>query len=124
MKTIKNKIKKIAYGGVSFALLAPLAALAQWNVGINNAGASGLPGESIWNIIRQAMNWLLGIVGFLGVIGFAISGILYLTAAGDEDQIAKAKKAMLMSIVGVIVALVGFVIIRAVDTWLGGGTQF
>lgn len=117
-------IKKIAYGSASLALLAPLAVLAQWNVGINNAGASGLPGESIWNIIRQAMNWLLGIVGFLGIIGFAIAGILYLTAAGDEDQIAKAKKAMLMSIVGVIVALVGFIIIRAVNAWLGGGSQF
>jgi hypothetical protein len=66
------------------------------------------------------MNWLLAILGFLGIIGFVIAGILYLTAAGDEDQIGKAKNAMMYSIIGVIVALLGFVIIQAVNNWLGG----
>ena len=66
------------------------------------------------------MSWLLGLVGFLGVIGFAIAGILYLTAAGDDDRIQTAKKAMLWSIVGVIVALLGVVIIQAADKMLSG----
>ncbi|NMC87266.1 MAG: hypothetical protein GYA69_02320 [Candidatus Moranbacteria bacterium] len=71
-------------------------------------------------IITSAMNWLLILVGILGVIGFVIAGIIYLTAAGDEDQIAKGKKAMIYSIVGVIVALLGVVIIQAVQGMLSG----
>ncbi|KKP67126.1 MAG: hypothetical protein UR65_C0077G0011 [Candidatus Moranbacteria bacterium GW2011_GWE2_35_164] len=66
------------------------------------------------------MTWILGMVGFLGVIGFAIAGILYLTSAGDEDRIGTAKKAMTWSIVGVIVALLGVVIIKAADSMLQG----
>ncbi len=82
-----------------------------WDItGINNYN---LPDASIYNIVTNIMNWLLGLIGVIGVIGFAISGILYLTAAGDETQIGKAKKAMTYSIIGVIVALVGLVVLNS-----------
>lgn len=120
-----NKIKNALYGASAAALaLAPVAALAQWSAGVDNAESAGTPGGTIMGIIASAMDWLLAILGFLGIIGFVIAGILYLTAAGDEDQIERAKKAMMYSIIGVIVALLGFVIINAVDTWLNAGTGF
>ena len=80
----------------------------------------GLPEGSIYNIIYYLMLWILGIFGFIGIIGFVISGIMYLTAAGNEEQIKKAKRAMMFSIIGVLVGLVGLVVIFAVDTMLGG----
>ena len=118
MKQIKNAL----YAIFSVALVAaPSVAGAQWNIGRGNAQSSALPGDSIYNIILRTMNWMLAILGFIGIIGFVIAGILYLTAAGDEDQIGKAKNAMMYSIVGVIVALIGFVIINAVQGWLSAG---
>lgn len=117
-----KQVKQMFYTAFSLALvLAPAVTGAQWTVGKGNAGASGLPGDSIYNIIARVMNWLLGILGFIGIIGFVIAGILYLTAAGDETQIEKAKSAMLYSIIGVIVALIGFVIIKAVEGLLTAG---
>jgi hypothetical protein len=74
----------------------------------------------ISNIIENFMQWLLGILGFLAIVAFTISGIQYLTAAGNEDQISTAKRNMTWSIVGVVVALMGFIIIIAIDTWLSG----
>ena len=87
--------------------------------------ASSLPDASLSEIVSGTMDWLLAIVGFLAIIGFVISGILYLTAAGNDGQIKTAKEAMKWSIVGVIVALVGYVVILAVDFWLtgSGGTD-
>jgi len=121
---MKTKIKKIAYGAVSAGLLFPALALAQWNPG-GTAGQAELPEGTIWDIIGNLMKWLLGLVGFIGIIGFAIAGIWYLTAAGDEERIDRAKRAMLYSIIGVIVALIGFVAIKAIEAWLSGGsTQF
>lgn len=79
---------------------------------------SQLPEASVYDIIAETMDWLLAIVGFLAIIGFVISGILYLTAAGNDGQVKTAKEAMKWSIVGVIVALMGYVIIIAVDMWL------
>lgn len=115
-----NKIKNAFYAVASLVALAPAVASAQWNVGQSNAGKSGLANTAITTLLQNAMYWLLGAVGFLGVIGFVISGILYLTAAGDEDQIDKAKKAMMYSIIGVVVALLGFIIIAAATNFLGG----
>ena len=70
------------------------------------------------------MFYLLAILGFVAVIGFVISGILYLVAAGDEDRQATAKRAMIYSITGVIVGLVGLVILFAAQRLLGAQNQF
>lgn len=115
---LKNKIKSVATAATVAALTMPALALAQFAPG----GPSGtnLPSGSITGIVTSIMNWLLALVGILGVIGFAIAGILYLTAAGDEDRISTAKSAMMYSIIGVIVALLGLVIIKAAATMLGG----
>lgn len=118
-----KKIKTAFYGAFSLALVAvPTLASAQWNAGLNNSKESKLPAGGILEITKQLMNWLLALVGFIGIIGFVIAGILYLTAAGDEDRIEMAKRAMMYSIIGVIVALIGFVIIQAVTSWLGGSS--
>jgi multisubunit Na+/H+ antiporter MnhB subunit len=67
---------------------------------------------------------LLYILGFFAVIGFVISGIMFLTAAGNEDQATKAKSYMIYSIVGILVALLGLIILNAAQAWLGGGNRF
>ena len=77
-----------------------------------------LPDASVYNIVSGTMDWLLAIFGFIAIIGFVISGIIYLTAAGDDGRIKTAKTAMTWSIVGVIVALVGYVVVTTVDSWL------
>ena len=112
-------VKKISYVLASSVMVAPFAVLAQFQT----PAATGLPAGSIIGIITAIMNWLLVVVGILGVIGFVIAGIIYLTAAGDEEQIAKGKQAMIYSIVGVIVALLGVVIIQAVQALLGGSSK-
>jgi hypothetical protein len=115
---MKTKIKKIIYTFSSTALILPVAVFAY-----TPPSGTDLPEGTITEIISKIMSWLLGLVGFLGVIGFAIAGILYLTAAGDDDRIQTAKKAMLWSIVGVIVALLGVVIIQAADKMLSGDSS-
>ncbi len=77
--------------------------------------STGLSDTPVADIIKNFMLWILGIFGFFGVIGFVISGIQYLTAAGEERQIETAKRNMKWSLVGVIVALSGIVIIKAVE---------
>ncbi|MDD3498339.1 MAG: hypothetical protein PHH24_02425 [Candidatus Moranbacteria bacterium] len=115
---MKTKIKKIAYSAMALGMSVPALALAY-----DPPAGTTLPEGSIYDIIRNIMIWILGVVGFIGVIGFAIAGILYLTAAGDEDRISTAKRAMTWSIVGVIVALLGVVIIQAADRMLGAQTS-
>jgi len=89
---------------------------------LNNSGIviptnTGLanPSGGIKAILTNLLTWLLGVVGIIAIIGFVISGIQYIMAAGDEKIIETAKRNMLYSIIGVIVVLASFVIIQAID---------
>ena len=120
---MKHIMKQIFVFVAWVALAVPSQVSAQWSTGYTYAKSAGTPTGTITNIVGQTMNWLLAILGIFGIIGFVISGILYLTAAGNDDQISTAKNAMKYSIIGVIVALLGFVIIQAVNTLLSGNSS-
>lgn len=115
MNMIK-KLKSVLSFVFVLILTAPVVASAQ----LGTPTGTNLPESTVSEIIIAVMDWLLYIVGFLGVIGFAIAGILYLTAAGDDDRISKAKNAMLYSIIGIIVAIAGLVVLQFAQNLLGG----
>lgn len=81
---------------------------------------TGLSEASVDDVLTTFMQWLLGIFGFLAIIAFVISGVQYLSAAGDESQAETAKRNMQYSIIGVAVALSGFIILTAVNALLQG----
>jgi len=119
---MKNKIRSFASAVSVMAMTLPMLVSAA-TTPFKTPTGTGLPEGSITEIITNIMNWLLMLIGIVGVIGFAIAGILYLTAAGDEGRIDTAKSAMMYSIVGVVVALVGVVIIKAAQGLLGGSSS-
>ncbi len=96
--------------------------MAQWNV--DSADDSLLPDTSIYEIIYNLMQWILGIFAFLSIIAFVVSGIMYLMSAGDQDASKRAKTYMTYSIYGVIIGLAGLVIITAIDAVLWGDMWF
>jgi hypothetical protein len=100
----------------------PMVTLAQWNVA--NLTTFGLPEGTVLGIVGAIVNWILLILGMVGVIGFVIAGIIYLLSAGSDTGTQKAKSAMVACILGVVVALAGLVIIQAVDTALTGSSTF
>jgi Trk-type K+ transport system membrane component len=112
-----KKIKNIFYSAALLVALSPVLVSAQ---GFSVPEPEGTTSRSLTEVLTGLMNILLSFVGILGVIGFAISGIMYLTAAGDEGRVENAKKTMIWSITGVVVALVGVVVVRAIDAWLQG----
>lgn len=83
----------------------------------------GLPSGSLLGIASNLLFWLLSLFAIFGVIGFVISGIFYLVAAGDEKTMDKGKEGMKWSIIGIIVGLSGFIIMQAVSALLSGGSK-
>lgn len=59
----------------------------------------------ITSVLMNVLNFLLSIIGILGIIGLVVSGILYLSAAGDEERMQGAKKAMIGSVTGLVITL-------------------
>jgi cytochrome bd-type quinol oxidase subunit 2 len=90
-------------------------AFAQWNSG-SLGSTFGLPENDVESVLLTVLNWLLSIVGILGVIGFVVSGLMYITAVGDEKKAENAKRIILYSIVGVVVALIGLIVVTAIES--------
>ena len=66
------------------------------------------------DFVNSIVTALVFIVGFLSVLGIIIGGILYVLSSGDSSSVTKAKNTILYSIVGLIVALLAFAIVRFV----------
>lgn len=92
-------------------------------VHIPTAEETGLSGAGIQDILVNLLKWLLSIVGIIALIGFAISGVQYMIASGDDDMIKTAKSNMTNSIIGIVVVLASFVIIQAIDLALRGSSS-
>lgn len=85
---------------------------AAWNV--DSVSGFGLPENSVSGVMGFVLSWLLGMLGLFGIFGFLISGTMYLLAAGDDDLIKRAKKAMTFSLVGIIVGMMGLIVFNVI----------
>jgi type IV secretory pathway VirB2 component (pilin) len=109
-----KKIRGLLSFIITMSLIIPVVTLAQWTLP-TSLQAGGLSDASFYEIIKRLLNYLLGFIGVLAVVGFVVAGIMYITAAGDENRMENAKKMLTYSIIGLAVALLSLVILIAID---------
>jgi len=97
--------------GSSLAITCPDTTNWDASSGVCIPTTTGLPDNTVAPVIENVMNWLLIAIGSIAIIAFVISGMQYLLSAGDQNMIETAKRNMKWSIVGVVVALMGMVIL-------------
>ena len=73
------------------------------NAGLTNAG-------SLPQIIGNAISVILGLLGIVFVVLVVYAGFLYLTSAGAEDNVKKAKKLLTQAIIGLIIIVSAYAI--------------
>jgi hypothetical protein len=132
---MSKKNKKIILSLVAFSVIVfPVFVFAQFGFpdtqpepGIpggtpdQTGGYAGVP-TTIQDVIYSAMQWALSILAAISIVGFVIAGILYLLSGGDDARMKTAKSAMVASIIGVIVGIVGLVIMYAAANFLSAST--
>jgi len=106
---------------VMFALvLTPFFAAAVYKVpDATGGGGTGLPNESnATDIIFRIIQILLAIAGLVAVIFLIIGGFRYITAGGNEETAETAKKTITNAIIGIVVIILAFVIVRVISNAL------
>ncbi len=84
-------------------------------LGVTQAGTNlGLSSLSPSIIIARIINAILAILAVIIVIYMIYAGALWMTAAGKEDQIEKAKKTLINAVIGLIIVLSSWGITRFV----------
>ena len=96
---------------------------------LNKAGSpwGGVPaGEtSLAGIVATVVKAFLGLLGIIFLVLIIYAGYNWMTAAGDEEKVTKAKDTLTRAVIGLVIITVAYSITYFVFTMLpdGGGGQ-
>lgn len=107
----------LAIGLAAPSFLKEIGTVLGWDASVNQDALEGA--QTLSQIARNVLDFLLSIVGVLAIIMLVVGGIMYLTAAGSEDQLDTAKKIVWYSIIGIVTALAALVIVSQIATFFG-----
>ncbi len=111
-----SKAKKLA-GIVALPLISlavPAAVFAQ------NIVPTELTGNTdILQIVRAIIRFILLIAFVLAFIFLLIGGLRWITAGGDEKSVAGARGMITAALIGLVIVLLAFAIIKLVETFFG-----
>lgn len=92
------------------------------NIGLPNL-TSPLQADSLFDLIAiQIPKFLLSIVAALTLLFFMISAARMLLGASSPDEAAKAKQGMTWAIIGMVLAVGSYAILRFIETIIKGGS--
>ena len=84
------------------------------NFGLQPVAKTGLSGTDIRVIIAQIIRAVLGLLGIIALGIVIYGGWMYMTAAGNEDKVATAKKILVNGLIGLVIILSSFAIVQFV----------
>lgn len=119
----------MALGIAAPSLLKTIGALLGWGTEENCANITDATAKAtceetitaaptIGTIGINVLEFLLGIVGILGMIMIVVGGIMYFTAGANEKSVETAKSIVKYAIIGLALALASMIIVRQVATLL------
>jgi len=77
---------------------------------------------SFRSLALTIVNFFLTFLGLIAVVMIIYGGFLYVTAAGNQEHIEKAKKIIIYAVVGILVILASYAIVSTILGAGGGGT--
>lgn len=136
--------KKIIKIGLILALLfAPLSVIAQssgdapsesaggnqffqeLNKAASPSFETGDPGENtLTQTVATGIQIFLGFVGIVAVVIVIYAGFLWATAGGNDDKIADAKRMIGQAVMGIIILMIAYALVRFVANAISSDGQF
>jgi hypothetical protein len=113
-----TKLRKYCFGLIG--LILPAFCMAAADLGQSAAAGIGLEGDLV-GMIANIIKTGLTLVGAVALAMIVYGGFLYISAAGDESQIKKAKTVLIYAIIGIIVIGLAYALVAFVLGAFGGG---
>lgn len=112
---MKNRklVKAVSALVLTLALVCLAAPVALAQPTVETGKVKGLVLE---DAVTRVINWVLGILVLVTALMIVAAGVIWVTSAGNDTRVAMAKKILLTGIIGLIIALVAYGLIRVVTT--------
>jgi hypothetical protein len=113
---MKKIFKTLIIAAMALAITMPVMPVLALDLGTNAANDIGLGAADPKIVAVNIIHIVLGFLGLLAVIMILIGGFKWMTAAGNEDSIAEAKKILIAAIIGLVIILASWAITSFVIT--------
>jgi len=123
IEKIKQRVNYLLFA--STTLLFPITVLANTNTApeVESGVRPGLifttRFKTIYDLLEFVVNLMLSVSAIVAVIFLVIGGIRYVTSAGNKEGVAGAKNTVLYSIIGLIIIIIAWAIVRMVSSLFG-----
>ncbi|MFA6511766.1 MAG: pilin [Patescibacteria group bacterium] len=100
----------LVLGVLALALVPTMASASAFS--IEDIGTTiGLGTADLKDTVVNIIQWVLGILALVAVVMIIIGGFQWMTAAGSEERIEKAKKIISSAVIGLIIVLLAWAIV-------------
>lgn len=106
--------RKLTIALFTVAMIAVPLAAAHAVSYIDPSQSLGLGTADLKTTVTNIINWVLGLLGIIAVIMILYGGFIWLTAAGNEENITKAKNILSAAIIGLVIILLAWAIVNYV----------
>jgi len=107
-------LKKVFFCLTILSLLTPVLVSAQTNdiLGLNiiNNANIGLQASDPRAVAARIINVALGFLGIVAVVIVLYGGFMWMTAAGNEERISKAKQILTAGVIGLVIIVMAWAI--------------
>jgi len=111
-------IKKILFSATALTtILSPLSVLA---AAVPLPAAPNNVPTDITIVLDSIITGVIAIIALIAVLFVVWGGVQYLTAAGDEAQVEKAKNTISYALMGLVIAAIAYAAVTLIVGWLVG----
>ena len=127
---MKKFLRVLMVAAMALTIAMPMVTLAQVDAdsayGINDVANSGLNlsnDKDPKEIAASIINIILGFLGLLAVVIILIGGFKWMTAGGNEENVASAQKIIVAGVIGLVIILASWGIATFVLQQISGAVQ-
>jgi len=113
---MKNLIKKLSISSLLVYAFAASSVLASPTDGWGYSNAPTNVPTDIEQAIMNVTNYILGFIAIIATLVIIWGGVQYLTAGGNEDTVANAKKTIAAGVIGMVIAGLAYAMVIVVST--------
>lgn len=110
--SMQRTLRIVSLAFLCLVFLLPPAARAVTSFTIENIGGQvGLGTSDLKLSIVHIIQWALGILVLVAVVMVIVGGMTWLTSAGNDEQVDKAKKIISAAVIGMVVVLLSWAVV-------------
>ena len=116
---MKNLMKKLSISSLlvsAFALSATIAGAQSPTAGWGYTNPPANVPTDVEAAVMNITNYILGFIAIIATLVIIWGGVQYLTAGGNEDTIANAKKTISAGVIGMVIAGLAYAMVIVVST--------